>query len=485
MNKKLNEELIEIDLNQKTASDKLKHIKRYGSFDRSMINRLNHLLFQYNAKGKPLIAEKIASLLLGAVNLNYYSKSYPFADLKVEHPINGITIQDEYISMKSSSTKNTLSRAVTDVNGFKLSQLILFIIEKMQLNIFRDLETKTIRGSMRKDIILNTYYKFMQKCDDDRLRDKLFERQLYYIVLFQKYIDEKLRHPSYIEIKKISDFKSILFGIILNQINSESSTDYTSYFENVLSSEFKGPKTGNPTLNYELMKRVSVEYEKPKDITYLSYLPETIADMKASFCILYIENSKNSKDVIFSLQKTNAMKISELLKRSFDRWMKMKYHAKVTRGAGKMNVYFNFKDIVEVFDQKNTNEFDTHLRVIVNRENIENFEERPREQTKEIIRVIDEIKGLPYDISDDILDQFEKIIKSSKYKDKKRVKDFITKFDEFYDKYNKSYKKEKKPIQQSTTQPNKNINRSPRLKDLERIMKARNIALPNMKKPLI
>jgi len=444
----LNESEILIDLDKKETE--LSHIKRYGKMDLTKVNRLTHLLYNFDYNGSPLVGEKIAELLLNAVNLNYFNKSYPFVDLKVKEPIEGMTVKDEFISIKTSSTKHSLSSAITDVNGFKISQLILFVMNfladnQKPFNIFKSDIFKD-RNAIRKDMIVTVYYRFMKAIDKiaPELYDHLFLFQLYYIILLSRYI-ETLRIPKKQMIENTNDFYSMLFGIVLTHVNSTFNKDYRREFEDAL--EDVSPRV---YLSDSLIKQFS-SMSFP-NVNLASYLPSKVAEMRVSYCMIYFEPDVKGKvqteEVVLHLQKTRSLSILDLLDRSINLWKDRGFHKKETRDKNKENIYFNFQDIVKIFEEdkisqihksektgrilKSDVEFDTHLKVIINKENIRNFSERPEKQTDLIVKVIDEIKGLPSDeLTTKVLKDINKITNLMKIHNQRKKENFVDKFREF------------------------------------------------------
>jgi hypothetical protein len=474
----LNEEIL-IDLDKKSTGG-LSILKNdWGKMDATKFNRLKHLLFEYDDKGSPIMGEKIASLLLGADNLNYYSKSYPFVDLIVKRPVDGITKKNEYISIKTSATKHSLSTSITDVNGFKISQLIHFIIQLLPVNIFKDSKIIKFRNAIRTDALVTVYYRFMKKFQnkDIKLYEHLFKNQLYYIFLLKNHI-EKLRNPEMLPIDDTNDFYGMMFGIILCDVNNLFGKDYTADFEDAI-------RNIKPKTKLIIQDCNGINYVDRKH-----FLPDDIANMQISYCMLYLESDligrkktrRESTEVVLHLQKTRTLSLGVLLDRAIQLWMKLGFHTRTTRDVGKQNIYFRFIHIVELFEPEKASlsnkeiEFDTHLKVIISKNNINKYSERDVEQTDLIVKVIDDIKGLPLDgITDDILKNIEKIIDLTKLKDRSKLNKFIRNFNDFYEPIRHSEKKDK-----HQTEPEKNEEietkayRNPR-QDLYKMKKYKNM----------
>lgn len=84
----------------------------------------------YNQKeNNGIFAENILRLALNGVNLNHLSKNHPHVDIAIINGIEGITQEDEVISVKSSIQKNfTLAKVISDTKAIKLESMLSYVV---------------------------------------------------------------------------------------------------------------------------------------------------------------------------------------------------------------------------------------------------------------------------------------------------------------------------------------------------------------------
>ena len=425
--KTLNETNINIDLSDRHKTTITNsNIVKYKDFTKNSFARLFHLFYEMDEKGSPLVGEKISSLLFNAVNLNYYNKSYPFVDLIVKEPIDGVTENEEHISMKTSSTKHNLISAVTDVNGFKLRQLIQFILKKSDLNIYKT-DNFSKRESIKYYTIIDGMYSVFNILRKDtkysNYYEDMFRNQLSYLFALKNAIDNNVLYNN----KSLKDMNSIN-NFLLDFIKQD--------LDNIKNDE------------------LDFDFDTNIEKLYTMY---DFFDLPISFCVLYFdENLDDESNINMHIQKTNIIKLKDLYQNSLDKWIEKGYHTKIwelkTAKLGddldvdnsKTNYYFNYNDIYNIFEENNEGEFNTHIKIKMNSNKKNKYlsYEEDADKKKDYERfqnikvdVIDNIKSVPNDkMSNKVLNFINNILNKldNESVDKESViQDFRTFIDDY------------------------------------------------------
>lgn len=387
--KTLNETTINIDLSDRTKTSTDNNVVKYKEFTKNQFGRLFHLFYELDDNGSPIIAEKISALLFNAVNLNYYNKSYPFVDLIVpeDKSIEGITLPDEYISVKTSAKANTLNNAINEVNGFKLSQVLQFALQMTGVDFFEG-ENFSKRNTIKYFTILNELYKIFKIKQNATNYELIFKNQLKYIYL----------------LKKIMDNGRTYNGKILNNINN-----INEFFTDIIDKDLR-------ILNPSEMKK---SHELDDYIKEYDEMNNFYSKFHISYCVSYFDKDSDINDsIILHVQKTKAINFIELYEKTIKEWVLLDYHKRILDDETSKNYYLKYNNIKTIFSEGD--DFSNHIILKMSKEKRKKYFDISKDDTKTKdyhnfqnlkVEVIDNIKSIPNDkMSKDVLNFINNIV---------------------------------------------------------------------------
>jgi len=126
-------------------------------------------LLSTRRKNEGIFAENIARIIFKGENLNHFTKNHPYVDIAVMKPMEGITKENELISIKSTLEISTsVAKILTDTKAIKFDSLLTYLIysynlyknisqpfsiNELQRGIKRYLQSRKISQEQHKDII--------------------------------------------------------------------------------------------------------------------------------------------------------------------------------------------------------------------------------------------------------------------------------------------------------------------------------------------
>jgi hypothetical protein len=106
--------------------------------------------------------EDLARVILNCINLNHFQKNHPYVDLGVVKPIEGVTQQNEVISIKSTVNFKSIKNLIADTKSIKFETLFSYLV--FAYNNFYSTKIqrspKSILDGVLKDLILKKGYNF-------------------------------------------------------------------------------------------------------------------------------------------------------------------------------------------------------------------------------------------------------------------------------------------------------------------------------------
>lgn len=415
---------------------------QYIKNDSTRFNRLKHLIYQIEQNGSPLMGEKISEILLGAVNLNTLDLSYPFVDVKVVNPVDGVTNTDELISVKTSRDSHTLREAVTYVNGFRIDQLIQFGMSKLDLQLYKSSSFKS-RNAMKLSTVISYYQHIIKKLfgNDEGVYTYAFSHSIIILDFLKKYLSKIEAQPGTNSSKAIVGLVTAAF--IDKKFNTSYIDDVGGRGEdkllNINITVKKLEKIKQSVLNYfssESSHNFSSDY-----INYGDGLPKEISKLQISYCILFFneENNdgKNDGKIVLNLYKTQSVSFDQLFNNSMNIWLKKNYHINnLNRNKfdqKKQNIYLNYDNVVLAFQGNNLSGdqvFDTHIKVEI--EPNWTYRERDEGTKKMYVKIIDKIKGITNDEKEEeILKLLNRHLNRINVNDEEKRNSYINKFKQF------------------------------------------------------
>ncbi len=369
------------------------------------INRLKHLIYQLEQTGSPLGGEKISEILLGGTNLNVLDLSYPFVDLKVTTPVEGVTLENELISVKTTRDKYTLKDSVTYVNGFKIGQLIQFAIKKMNLNLYKN-KKFTRRNSIQLSSITSFYDNLIIKLfgENTAIYSFVFIHTLLFYLLLKEYL-EKLSEKDIIITDRDELYTNIAV-LLCTYVDEKYNTNYIDDIESKIkkSSNYIINATYNVKNLFSQRIKEAIDSEDD-DFNWLNFLPEEIRNLKISYCILFFDKDDDeNKKIVLNLCKTQAISFQNLFKNTIKLWTEKKndksipMHMKAL--SKKQNLYLNYDGVIKAFEGNNltgNDVFNTRIKIEFTSEWTSQYQERPEELKKLYVKVIDKVKSIPND----------------------------------------------------------------------------------------
>lgn len=394
-------------------------------------NRLTNLVLDVDETGSWKIGEKISEILLGAPNLNYFNLSYPFVDLKVNKPVPNISEKDEYISVKTCRTANTLIGAFSEVNGFTFRSFLNFFIELVKMKVFKSDMFKN-RNAYENHVIITMYF--------TEIMNKYDKMSTSYAVLFASV-------PIFMaKLQKFMEYEWKTTKIFYDK------NDFEAFFHNL----FVPVKNGGLGWDEELIKNFKTNLKNwdlfIKDSTIF---PPNLYKTKISWALIYFDTPvKTSDRFVLNLRKCDPIKIFDLYRKSAEIWVRKKYYMdelKISSKTGKAikskNIYFKHVDIAEILGYKNINAaFPIHIKVTL--QNVEEFKYRagllPKKGTEIAVDVINNVKGLMYNANGRHLNKYfnilaDVVLKQDPKIQHKIVKNFSDFLDELKIKYDLEY----------------------------------------------
>lgn len=314
-------------------------------------NKMRFFANKFEKRAHDVDAEHLAASLFGA---ELEPRDAAFRDLQVFNPIPGLSYPNEFISVKSSKTMNTLKTAINNTNGFKLNSLILFMMEKLNPQIFlkprfikrHEMDIKNL-FNMYKSIILRLYFKDI----------KSYIIAFNSIILVLKIVKEFFTRLFEVE-NKVLEGKKIIEHVITMAI--------VSYMDEVKGwQEFKNIRqmltvSRVEELQFEetlkLFQTFSDKYKKESQNAYSENGYDAIGDgfldkfseIKLSYCIIYFEKPHKNEETI-KIYKTQALSCAELFKNTTRIWTNNKNYQK-TIVQGKVNIYLTYDLILQAFE---------------------------------------------------------------------------------------------------------------------------------------
>ena len=394
-------------LNYKLFLEKLYHVNLIsGKTDynilkrRGRMNRLKHLIYQLEDTGSSLGGEKVSEILLGGTNLNVLDLSYPFVDLKVTEPVPGVTEEDELISVKTTRDKHTLKNAVTYVNGFKIGQLIQFAISKIDLNLYKSTTFKK-----RKAIKLSSVTSFYDNLIKDLFGANqdiytfVFVHTLLFYSLLKEYLE--LLAKEEIIITDRDELYTNVAVLLCYYVDNKFHTNYLTNLKLKRSENYIIETTNN--LNILFSNRIKeVIDSEDEELSWLKFIPESIRNIRISYCILFF-NEDDEEKVVLNLCKTQSITFERLFKNTIKIWTEssgnsVPMHLKAL--SKKQNLYLNYQGVIKAFQSdklKGDNVFNVHIQVEFDANWADTYHERPEDTKKMYVKVIDKVKSIPND----------------------------------------------------------------------------------------
>jgi hypothetical protein len=362
---------------------------------KSKFGRLKSMVMSLDKHGSHLLGEKIGQILFGAHNLNYYDLSYPFVDIIVKDPVEGYSEKNELISIKTSSTKYSLKNATTDVNGFKISQFLNYLLKNLNFYVYRSgTEAIAGRNAYKTGTVLATYVKMIEEISqgDAEKYTQYYFSVLGYLALLKEFLDKYNEKEKKMVFIKGNVFRW-LYAIFIISNPSEK-----NHINSLLKKTVKKQLVPNPITEEELnmVRRILGRDILPeaKDIKFL--IPDDLKKKKVSYCVFYFNkySNNNTDQIVLNCAKTTAITIEELYEKSFELWREKGKHIKsLERSKGKSkfkNIYFNYENILEIFED-GRDSFKDHIKIIISKS--DKRDKYTEEHQEAIIQVIDKIKG--------------------------------------------------------------------------------------------
>ena len=261
-------------------------------------------------------AENIIKYLFNGVNLNLWMKNQPFVDIKIDKPIDGITIENEYLSIKSSI--NSRGRSVISESGIKLTQLISYVVLVLSKNY--NLKNYNLTSKIMKLIpgIDNTREK---KIFNTKHAEKVIYYFLYHFIVDKDFFLENTYSIYLKQLNEMLDKKDYDLNIdnintkeyVINKIN-EIPTNISFAFLNITDDIMEVLKTKSKPLSELLNKFIlsgvfTMKGEKFKFLDFNNY-----DDIH-----IFLNISDNNLEIISNSKEyfTNRLRLSSKMKHDF------------------------------------------------------------------------------------------------------------------------------------------------------------------------
>ena len=318
-------------------------------------------LLSTRRKNEGIFAENISRLIFKGENLNHFTKNHPYVDISVIEPIDGITKENELISIKSTLEYTSPKKLLGDTKAIKFDSLLSYLVYAN--NLYK---------RTNQPFSINEIQRGLNKIFSEDLTQEQYMDILYII------LEHILRYAEKWSDKTLKEFEdSLIFDV-------------------------------DKYLSDEMDINDIKEYVK-KEINKLTF--------PVSLAIVFIGPNDKMPDIdptqILNVYKTNSIKLGEFFFRVMNRWAKRNFFGE------RVKKYLSFDDIVDVFRTKYDDLFPTKIHI-----DFTDFENKSKGSSRKRLYVATELKvGYYGDYEDEVLDVIFKLIKDFE-KNPEKVKDF-------------------------------------------------------------
>lgn len=297
-------------------------------------------------------AESFVGSLFGA---ELETRDAAFRDLVVVSPIPGVSLLNEYISVKSSRKMYSLESTIGNTNGFKINSLILFMMEKLQLRIY--LNEKFIERNLIDPQVLLGYYKrhiYHLYAKGGDMASYIFAYTS--CILVFKIIKDFLE--LLVERREFLEGAHTISNVIAMAISAFM--DHNTKSKNFDDLESKIKIYPNELDEFMSIRKEFGEFfqEQIKKNKYaikdgFDYIDDSVFDkfreIKVSYCVVFFDklNKKTGEETI-NVYKTQAVPCSELFKKTIKIWADSGNFQKAVIDK-KRNIYLTYNLILQAF----------------------------------------------------------------------------------------------------------------------------------------
>jgi len=336
-------------------SNDVKSRKAYKSDDLELLST--------RRKNEGIFAENIARIIFKGENLNHFTKNHPYVDIAVMDPMEGITKENELISIKSTlEVATSVAKILTDTKAIKFESLLTYLI--YSYNLYKNTS---------QPFSINELQKGLKRYLGNRTVSQEQHKDIIYIL-----IEHIIEYTKKFSNLPLGDFEKSLIGDVEDYLKGITDISDTKYF---------------------------VKEEMAK-----LYYPVSLA-------VVFIGPNDKMKDVksedILNIYKTDSIPLGDFFFRVMKKWLeKGAFAAKETK-------YLNFKDILEVYGAEKGTLFPTKIHI-----DFTDFGGKDRGNKRKRLYVATELKDGYFDeYEDEVLTTIHKIINDLE-KDPSKVKKY-------------------------------------------------------------
>jgi hypothetical protein len=301
-------------------------------------------------------AELLVASLFGA---EIETRDAAFRDLVVIDPIPGVSIMNEYISVKSSQKKHSLEATIGNTNGFKINSLILFMMEKLHLRIY--LNEKFIERNLIDYKVIFNYYKthiynlYYVKGGDLSAYIFAYTSCILVFKIIKDFLEELVEKREFLE--GSHTIRNVI-AMALTAFMDHNFKDKSVQNFPILEKRIK-------VLPHELEEFMSIrkqfaeffQSQTKKNLYTIrdgyNYIDETVfekfREIKLSYCVVFFDktNKKTGEETI-NIYKTQAVSCADLFKKTSQIWTAAGNFEKAVVYK-KRNIYLPYNLIVQAF----------------------------------------------------------------------------------------------------------------------------------------
>jgi len=310
---------IKYDTNSIKNDDLLKIVNDEKYNILSNFKKFQHLTSpnqDFRRENDGVYAENIIKYLFNGVNLNLWMKNQPFVDIKIDKPIDGITIENEYLSIKSSI--NSTGRSVISESGIKLTQLLSYVILVLSENY--NLKNYNLTSKILK-LIPDVDNSKEKKIFDKKHAEKVIYYLLYYFIKDKDFFMENTYSIYLKQLNELLDKKD--YDLNIDKINikkyvndkiNEIPTNISFVFLNITGDIMEILKTKSKPLSELLNSFIHsgvfiMKGEKFKNLDF----------NKSDDIHIFLNISDNNLEIISNSKEyfTNRLRLSSKMKHDF------------------------------------------------------------------------------------------------------------------------------------------------------------------------
>ncbi len=333
-------------------------------------------LFKSNRKNEGIFAENIIRNIFNGENLNHFTKNHPYVDIAVIEPIDGVTIKNELISVKSTLEYKSIGNILKDTKAIKFDSLITFLIYAYNLekNISHPFSISEIQIGLRKWLT-------------DR---KLTQEQ--YIGVYYLILDSILNYSNNYSENTLKEFEhEIMYSI-----------------ENYLSGELD-IKDIKDSVTTEI-KKLNSKYPVSLSIAFLG--DDESSNINVEFGDVDPLN-------ILNVYKTKTLPLGDFFLSVMEKWADSNYFGAKNINDEYVTKYLTYDDISNVFNTNIQNLFPTKIHI-----DLTSFEGKDKGNERKRLYVATQLKNGYFDeYEEEILNSFQKMLKELE-KDPSKIKKY-------------------------------------------------------------